>query len=167
MKKENILKREAQIIEKEFGLVERKLWNFVFHFQYRKLSILVIAAILAYIIFRNPNVQGFVASLGQLEYFGVFIAGMFFTFGFTTPFAVGFFVILNPANPLLVACIGYLVQPFHADGRADVEHHDGVGVGRSHLLNQLDLIARQFHVGPVIAFAFPFVGQPCENDRHV
>jgi len=108
MKKENILKREAQIIEKEFGLIERKIWNFVFHFHYRKILTLVILIVLAYIIFRNPSVQGFVSSLGKLEYLGIFIAGIFFTMGFTTPFAAGFFIVLNPSNPLLVGIVGGL-----------------------------------------------------------
>jgi len=101
-----VIKRDIKIVEKEFGKIERKIWRLIFHFPYRKLLVLAILAIIAYIIFRNPDVQVFVSSLGKLEYIGVFIAGMLFTFGFTTPFAVGFFVILNPINPFLVAIIG-------------------------------------------------------------
>jgi hypothetical protein len=101
-----VIKRDIKIVEKEFGKIERKMWKLIFHFPYRKLLVLAILAIIAYIIFRNPDVQVFVSSLGKLEYIGVFIAGMLFTFGFTTPFAVGFFVILNPINPFLVAIIG-------------------------------------------------------------
>ena len=59
-------------------------------------------------IFRNPDVQGFVSSFRELEYLGVFVAGMLFTFGFTTPFAIGFFVVLNPANHFFVALVGGL-----------------------------------------------------------
>ena len=106
MKRGNILTKEIRFVEKELGLIERKIWGFIFHFQYRKLLILGILAILSYLIFRNPGVQEFVASLEELEYLGVFIAGMLFTFGFTTPFAIGFFIILNPTNPFLVALIG-------------------------------------------------------------
>jgi len=106
MKKGNILERDIRIVEKELGLIERKIWKLVFHFPYKKLLILAILTVLAYLIFRNPDVQGFVSSLGKLEYLGVLIAGMFFTFGFTTPFAIGFFIVLNPINPLLIAIIG-------------------------------------------------------------
>lgn len=106
VKKEfKILKKEVVSVEKQLGLIERKILNYAFHFPYRKLLILIIITIFAYLIFRNPNVQGFVSSLGQLRYLGVFIAGMLFTFGFTTPFAAGFFIVLNPSNPLLVALI--------------------------------------------------------------
>ena len=104
--KRGILKRDIKLIEKEFGIIEKKVWKLIFHFPYRKLLILAILMIVAYILFRNPNVQEFVSSLKGLEYLGVFIAGILFTFGFTTPFAVGFFIVLNPANPLLVAVIG-------------------------------------------------------------
>ena len=104
--KRGLLRKEIQIVERELGHIERKIWRFVFRFHYRKVLIFVILAVLAYLIFRNPDVQGFVSSLEGLEYLGVFIAGMLFTFGFTTPFAVGFFVILNPSNPILIAIIG-------------------------------------------------------------
>ncbi len=106
MKKRGIIKEDIALVEKELGLVERKIWKWVFHFHYRKLFILGILAIIAYFIFRNPEVQGFVSSLGSLKYLGIFIAGMLFTFGFTTPFAIGFFIILNPTNPFFVAIIG-------------------------------------------------------------
>lgn len=106
MVKRGILRKEVKAVEKELGLIEKKAWRVVFHFHYRKLFLLVLVALIAYFIFRNPEVQGFVSSLGKLEYLGIFIAGMLFTFGFTTPFAVGFFVVLNPSNPFLVALIG-------------------------------------------------------------
>src|SRR4030042_1430455 len=98
-----MIKEEKRAIEKEFGKIERKIWRLIFHFPYQKLLVLAILAIIAYVIFRNPAAQGFMSSLGKLEYIGVLIAGMLFTFGFTAPFAVGFFAILNPASPFLVA----------------------------------------------------------------
>lgn len=104
-KETGIMKKDIKLVEKELRAIERKIWNFVFHFHYPKISFLIILIILAYTVFRNPYVQGFVASLGALEYIGVFIAGIFFTFGFTTPFAIGFFIVLNPANPFIVAVI--------------------------------------------------------------
>ena len=84
-----IVEKDIKLVEKELGAIERKIWKFVFHFHYPKLGILALLIIIAYIVFRNPYAQDFVASLGALEYIGVFIAGIFFTFGFTTPFAAG------------------------------------------------------------------------------
>ena len=78
----------------------------LFKFKYPKIFCLVITIIIAYLIFKNPSVSSFVLQLGNLSYFGVFIAGMLFAFGFTAPFAAGFFITLNPHNILLAGIIG-------------------------------------------------------------
>ena len=80
--------------------------HWLFKFRYPKLALLVIAIVASYFVFKNPNISGFVSSLGNLGYLGVFIAGLFFTFGFSTPFAIGFFLSLNLGNPFLAAAIG-------------------------------------------------------------
>jgi hypothetical protein len=79
-----------------------------FRFKYPKLTLLILISIIAYGMFSNPDVAGAVASLGNLSYLGVLIAGMFFSFGFITPIAVGFFVTAAPGNILLAAIIGGL-----------------------------------------------------------
>ena len=78
------------------------------HFHYPKITLLIILIISAYYIFRNPYVDSFVASLNNWNYIGVLIAGMLFAFGFTAPFAIGFFIILNPENLFLAGIIGGL-----------------------------------------------------------
>ena len=77
-----------------------------FNFKYPKLVGLIAAILLAYLLFRNPLVSGFISHLGSLSYFGVFIAGILFAFGFTAPFAAGFFITLNPSNILLAGVLG-------------------------------------------------------------
>jgi uncharacterized membrane protein YdjX (TVP38/TMEM64 family) len=52
--------------------------------------------------------MNYVSSLGDFGYFDIFIAGICFSFGFSTPFAIGFFIISNPSNILLAALIGGL-----------------------------------------------------------
>lgn len=74
--------------------------------RYPKISLLAAAIISAYILFGNQSVEQYVSGLGVLGYLGVFIAGMMFAFGFTAPFAVGFFIILNPQNIWLAGVIG-------------------------------------------------------------
>ena len=59
-------------------------------FRYPKIAGLVFAIILAYIVFSNPIVEGFVTHLNSLSYLGMFIAGLLFSFGFTSPFSAGF-----------------------------------------------------------------------------
>jgi len=78
----------------------------LFNFKYPKIICLILAIVFAYVIFRNPAVSDFVSHLGNLSYFGVFLAGILFAFGFTAPFAAGFFITLNPANILLAGTVG-------------------------------------------------------------
>lgn len=80
----------------------------LFKFRYPKLFGLLIAAVAAYLIFSRPDVSGFVSSLEGMKYVGIFIAGLFFSFGFTTPFAIGFFVVAEPSNLVLAAILGGL-----------------------------------------------------------
>ncbi len=77
-----------------------------FNFKYPKLAGLLVSIVLAYVIFRNPKVSDFVLHLGSLSYLGVFVMGILFAFGFTAPFAVGFFITLNPTNIWLAGTIG-------------------------------------------------------------
>lgn len=74
----------------------------LFKFRYPKLFALIAFIILAYFIFSNPTVKDFVLNLEDWNSFGAFIAGIFFAFGFTSPFSAGFFITLNPENILLI-----------------------------------------------------------------
>ena len=78
----------------------------LFRFKYPKITILILAVIAAYYIFRNPEVSYFFSNLGELSYLGIFIAGFFFSFGFTAPLAISLFLLANPENILLAAIVG-------------------------------------------------------------
>lgn len=78
----------------------------LFRFRYPKITLLIILSVSAYFLFSNSNVQSFVHQAEGLSYLGIFIAGFLFSFGFTTPFAIGFFIIANPQNIYLAALIG-------------------------------------------------------------
>lgn len=80
----------------------------LFKLHYPKLLLFFLAIILAYFIFKNPSVSNFISGLDNLGYLGIFIAGILLAFGFTAPFAVGFFIILSPENIWLAAFIGSL-----------------------------------------------------------
>ena len=66
----------------------------------------MVLSILAYILFSYEPTQNFVASLRSLSYLGIFLAGLLFSFGFSTPFAVGFFLTTRPENIFLASLIG-------------------------------------------------------------
>ena len=82
--------------------IEHKLLKF----KYPKLLGLVFAIILAYWIFSKPVVAGFFSGLNSWGYFGSFIGGLLFSFGFTSPFAAGMFITLNPKNIILAGILG-------------------------------------------------------------
>ncbi|MEK6888658.1 MAG: hypothetical protein AABW80_00965 [Nanoarchaeota archaeon] len=78
------------------------------HWKYPKLTLLALAIILSYFIFRNESIGNLVFSLGSLRFIGVFIAGLLFSFGFTAPFAIGFFITYPAQNLLLASLIAGL-----------------------------------------------------------
>jgi len=78
----------------------------LFRFKYPKITLLIVFSVLAYILFSNASVQAFVSNFERFNYFGIFIAGILFSFGFTTPFAIGFFIVANPSNIYLAAVVG-------------------------------------------------------------
>lgn len=82
--------------------------------RYPKLIVLIISIITAYILFRAGFFLEFAKTLNTHGYLSVFIAGLLFSYGFTAPFAVGFFVSLAPEVNIflgaLLAGIGAVVS---------------------------------------------------------
>jgi hypothetical protein len=78
----------------------------LFNFKYPKTFLLVLCIISAYYLFSSPLVSDKISNLGTLGYFGSFISGLLFSFGFTAPFAIGYFLQLNPSNIFLNCIIG-------------------------------------------------------------
>lgn len=87
-------------------LIERKRIRHLFKFRYPKVSLFIIMVILSFVVFRNGDVRAFISGLGNWGYFGVFVAGVFFSFGFSSPFSAGFFITLNPGNLWLYGILG-------------------------------------------------------------
>lgn len=83
-----------------------------FYFKYPKIAGLILAIIFAYFIFRNPIVRNFISNLDGGGNFGIFIAGMGYTFGFTSPFSTGFFLTLNTKDILFSGIIAGLGAMF-------------------------------------------------------
>lgn len=99
------LKNGAHILKGDIEKLESKALKIISGYDYPKLTALIICIILAYLLFSNESVQDFMISLNSYGYLGAFIAGMFFTFGFTAPFSAGFFITLNPSNIYLTATL--------------------------------------------------------------
>jgi len=78
-----------------------------FHFKYPKICLLALSIVFAYALFSNGEVSSFVSKLGSLNiYLCALIAGILFSFGFTSAFGIGLFFALPPSNLFLIAFIG-------------------------------------------------------------
>ena len=86
------------------GIVRKSSWLF----RYPKITVFLMAIVVSYFIFRNPFVIFKIAAINGERYIGVFIAGLFYSFGFTAPFATGFFLTIAHSKPLLFAIFGGL-----------------------------------------------------------
>lgn len=93
--------------KKERELIRKELRIFL-NFRYKKIFLLLLSILASYFIFSNPKVADYVSSLNSFGYLGVFIAGLFFAFGFTSPISAGFFITLNPENLWLAGVLGGL-----------------------------------------------------------
>lgn len=73
----------------------------LFSFKYPKLFLLLILIILAYYLFSKTAISSWILNLHELNYLGLFIAGIFISFGFSAPFSVGFLIVSQPPNLFL------------------------------------------------------------------
>lgn len=71
--------------------------------QYPKLIILLITIITAYILFQAHFFLEFAKLLNSHGYISIFLAGLLFSYGFTAPFAVGFFIELASEVNIFIA----------------------------------------------------------------
>lgn len=76
--------------------------------KYPKLLLLLAMLVLAYFLFRNPAYFPFAQHIVSLGAIGAFMAGLLFSYGFTSPFAIVLFILMAPTVPnmILFAMIG-------------------------------------------------------------
>ncbi len=73
--------------------------------KYPKLTLYLVFIALAYYFFTSDLFSKYVPFLVSHGYWSIFIAGLLFSYGFTTPFAIGIFVFAEPTNILFAALI--------------------------------------------------------------
>jgi hypothetical protein len=78
----------------------------LFEVKYPKILTLIGFTLTAYIIFSDPFFAEYVKELHQFGYYSMFLFGSLFTFGFTTPFAIGYFLTYTPTNIWIAGIIG-------------------------------------------------------------
>lgn len=75
----------------------------LFNFKYPKFFFLALTFILAYILFMGRNVPFIENSILSMGYIGTFLAGILFTYGFTSAPATALFLILAKSQNILIA----------------------------------------------------------------
>jgi len=98
----NKLEKEATLSVEEAYLRIKSL----FKFRYHKIALLVLTIIASYLFFTHPSSSPFLSYLENYGYLTVFIAGILFSFGFTTPIAIAIFLSIHPSNIILAAILG-------------------------------------------------------------
>jgi len=78
----------------------------LFTLKYQKILLFILCIIATYFLMNNSTFVNSIQHLGSLNYAGVFIAGLFFSFGFTTPTAAAILIAMKPENLILSAIIG-------------------------------------------------------------
>ena len=75
--------------------------------EYPKLLCLLLCCIFSYVLFHVGTFGSLMTGMHEYGYASVFLAGLLFSFGFTTPFAIGMFIVMAPdVHPLAAALIG-------------------------------------------------------------
>lgn len=105
IKKHNIKKEIHKKLKQHSPKAVHKAKKIV-GFKYFKLILLLVSISLAYYIFSNLEISNLIPNFKNLSYIGTFISGILFTFGFSAPFSVGFFIASQPNNIFLAAIIG-------------------------------------------------------------
>jgi len=78
----------------------------LFAYKYPKLILFILCIIFAYFLVSDSSFVNVIQHLDGLSYIGMFITGLLFSFGFTTPFSVAVMLAMKPDNILLMAIIG-------------------------------------------------------------
>jgi hypothetical protein len=83
--------------------------------EYPRLCLLGLSFVAAYALY-HFGLLDWLQSLGKFGYLSVFLAGLLFSFGFTTPFAIAIFVeisgFVHPVPAALLGGVGALVSDF-------------------------------------------------------
>jgi uncharacterized membrane protein YdjX (TVP38/TMEM64 family) len=112
---EKEISAQERVIKKGIRAEEKVIWNeirsflkfrFLFGFKYPKLLLFLICIILSYLLFSNASFDNYLIHLEGYSYLGVFIAGVLFSFGFTSPFSAGLLLVMNPENIYLASIVG-------------------------------------------------------------
>jgi hypothetical protein len=69
----------------------------------------IIVILLIIFLYATGILESFILSMHQFEYAGAFVAGLFYSYGMTTPFAIAVLAIMaQNTNPFILALLGAL-----------------------------------------------------------
>lgn len=78
-----------------------------FHWKYKNLIFLTISIVVSYLLVTSGLLLNFITKFSSVGYFSSFVAGLFFSYGLTTPIATASLYLLGKIlNPFFVAFVG-------------------------------------------------------------
>ena len=77
----------------------------LFKLRYPKLTLYLLFVFFAYFLFTSDYFSEYISIITGYGYWSIFLAGLLFSYGFTTPFAIGIFLLAEPSNLLLSSLI--------------------------------------------------------------
>lgn len=104
----NIRDIKDKLVERIFSLKSFKVdpLRVAFEPKYPKILLLIVISIATYYAFSGEFIQNWLYSINNSGYLYSFLFGGLFTFGFSTPMAIAFFVSYSPENIILTSIIG-------------------------------------------------------------
>lgn len=77
----------------------------LFSVKYPKLTLLILTFVAAYFLFKGKDLPAFSSALLSLGYFGTFLSGIFFSYGFTAAPATAVLLMLASSQDIVLASI--------------------------------------------------------------
>ncbi|GIU68282.1 MAG: hypothetical protein KatS3mg001_132 [Candidatus Pacearchaeota archaeon] len=111
MEDRRINKAHHRLIRKHAPKSIKKIKRF-FYFKYYKFIFFLFLVLLAYYIFSLNFTKSFIENLEEFSYIGSFIAGFFMAYGFSAPFGIAYFLILESKNLIFHAILGGIGAAF-------------------------------------------------------
>lgn len=136
--------------------------------KYPKFALFLLTIVFAWILFNNREIPFIQENLIPLGYLGAFLAGLLFSYGFTTMPAIAIFLVLSQSlNPFIAALIGgfgallsdslifLFIRTSFNDEIKKIEHEKIIRYIKSKIPSRLKRILLPIIAGLIIASPLP------------
>ena len=104
------IKKEEAVIKRGIIKTEKLVWN------YKNLILFCLSIFVAITILKSDFIKSFILGLNDLNYLGVFISGLFFSYGLTTAPAISMLYLfsrtIHPVDVAVFGAIGAFISDY-------------------------------------------------------